>query len=168
MKIRNMVYSFFAALVMATLPLTARAVSEGQVAPQFSLVGADGKPVSLAQYKGKVVYLDFWASWCGPCKESLPFMNELKERYNLKGLAVLAVNIDKSREPAVQMVNKVGAQFTVAFDPEGKVPQAYALPTMPTSYVIGKDGQVKLVHKGFRSGDKEELFSAIEKLLGGK
>ncbi len=168
MRIVYRLWSFLLFALVVTLPATVHAVSEGQVAPSFTLTGANGKTVSLDQYKGKVVYLDFWASWCGPCKESLPFMNELYERYNVKGLAVLAVNVDKSRDPALQMMSKVGAKFAVAFDPEGKVPAAYALPTMPTSFLIGKDGKVNLVHKGFRSDNKAEIFLAVEKLLGGR
>ena len=158
----------FCALCACVAPMAAHAVNEGQAAPGFKLLAASGIPVSLAQYKGKVVYLDFWASWCGPCKESLPFMNELQATLGSRGLVVLAVNIDKRREDAERMIKKVGPKFSVLYDPEGTVPAMYALPTMPSSYIIGKDGVVRTVHRGFRDGESEEIVAQIKKLMGEK
>ena len=121
-----------AVLALATLlSLPAHAIEIGQVAPDFELPGRQGT-VKLSDYKGKTVYLDFWASWCGPCKQSFPWANEMQTRYNGKGLRVVAINLDQKTDDAKTFLNDNTARFDVAFDQPGKIPRTYAIKGMPT------------------------------------
>lgn len=148
---------------------SALAVDVGQPAPTFELAGPAGT-VNLSQYKGKTVYLDFWASWCGPCKQSFPWMNDMQSRYGSKGLQVLAVNLDQKTDDAKAFLTDNPARFEVVFDAAGKVPKAYAIKGMPTSVLIGPDGKVLMVHSGFREEQRAELEGRIQQALnaGGK
>jgi thiol-disulfide isomerase/thioredoxin len=133
-------------------------------APEINLPGMDGE-VDLDNLKGKVVYLDFWASWCKPCVKSFPWMNEIKRSYADQGFEVLAVNLDKDRKLADEFLNKMDVNFMVAFDESGESAAAYKLTGMPSSYLIGRDGKVYASHIGFREKDKKQLDQAIKKLL---
>ena len=146
---------------------SAYGVSEGQSAPGFVLPDEAGNQTTLSELKGNVVYLDFWASWCGPCKHSLPFMNEIQAKFADRGLVVLAVNLDTDRERATQLMKRVQPQYRVLFDPKGDVAKEYAPPTMPTSYIIDRAGRVQVVHPKFTPEDRAAIVAAIEASLGG-
>lgn len=134
-----------AALALAALLASpAIAVEAGQAAPDFDLPGRLGA-VKLGDFKGKTVYLDFWASWCGPCKQSFPWMNEMQSRYGAKGLRVVGINVDQKTDDAKAFLNDNPARFDVAFDQPGKTPRTYAIKGMPTSVLIGPDGKVLMV-----------------------
>ncbi len=122
--------------------------------------------ISLKELAGKVVYVDFWASWCGPCKQSFPFMNELQKKYASAGLQIVAINVDKSRDDAAIFLNKNPAQFAVAFDSEGTVPAQYNVKGMPSSYLLGRDGKLIYVHRGFKAQDQAEIEAKIRTALG--
>lgn len=130
------------------------------VAPLFSLPGTSGV-VSLDQFRGQLVYLDFWASWCGPCKRSFPFMNAIQRKYADRGLRVVAVNVDQSTDDARQFLRAVPADFTVAFDPLGVTPGLYKIKGMPSSVLIGRDGNILSFHQGFKPADEGKLERAI-------
>lgn len=142
----------------------ARATEAGAVAPQIKLAGVRG-PVDLAAMKGKFVYLDFWASWCGPCRQSFPWMNEMQAKYAAKGLQIVAVNLDAKREDADKFLAEVPAAFSVAFDAQGDTPKRYAIKGMPTSLLIGPDGKVVSVHAGFKADERQALEDAIVRAM---
>ena len=152
-----------AALALA-LP-QAGAATAGTAAPTFALDGRTG-PVKLADYRGKYVYLDFWASWCGPCKHSFPWMDALQKRYGA-GLQVLAVNVDTNRADAEQFLALVPSGFVIAWDPAGAVARQYAIKGMPSSVLIDPAGQVVAVHAGFNDATPArvdaELAAAMNK-----
>ncbi len=133
-------------------------------APEINLPGIDGE-VRLENLKGKVVYLDFWASWCKPCVKSFPWMNAIKQSYADQGFEVLAVNLDKDRKLADKFLKEMEINFKVVFDESGKTAAAYKVKGMPSSYLIGRDGKVYASHIGFRDKDKAQLEQAIKKLL---
>lgn len=137
-----------------------RAAEVGQSAPPFSLPGRDGT-ITLAALHGKVVFLDFWASWCVPCRQSFPWMNQMQARYAARGLHVLAINVDKQRADADAFLVKIPAQFAIAFDAPGDTPRAYGVKGMPTSLLIGADASVLHQHAGFRDDDKGSLEAKI-------
>jgi thiol-disulfide isomerase/thioredoxin len=126
---------------------------------------AAGTPIDLAEWKGKVVYLDFWASWCVPCRQSFPWMNTMHQRYARDGLVVVAVNMDQNRPDADAFLRQYPADFTVRFDPRGQLAQGFKLRGMPTSALLGRDGKVLLVHEGFRSKDVAALEDSIRTAL---
>lgn len=133
-------------------------------APDLNLPTKAGE-MSLKDYKGRVVYLDFWASWCKPCIKSFPWMQTLQETYRDQGLEVIAVNLDKNRDLAEAFLEKVEVGFTVAFDPIGDSAKAYRLKGMPTSYLIDRKGNLVATHIGFRAKDKPKLEQAVQQLL---
>lgn len=136
-------------------------------APDFSLPG-DNKTIKLKDLKGKVVYLDFWASWCDPCRKSFPWMNEMHSRYDSKKFIIVAVSLDTLKADATEFLEKVPANFNIAYDPKGKVAQKYNLKAMPTSYLIDKRGNIVIAHKGYREGDAAKIEEKIRKLINSK
>lgn len=157
-----------AALCAATLAApTASALEAAGPAPEFTLPGLKDS-VSLAALKGKVVYVDFWASWCGPCKQSFPFMNELQSKYRAQGLEVVAINLDAKRTDADAFLVEVPARFTLAFDAKGESAKRFGVKGMPSSYLIGRDGRLLLSHKGFKDDDRKELEASITQALSAK
>ena len=118
-------------------------------------------PVSLAALKGKVVYVDFWASWCAPCKQSFPWMNDMQAKYGARGLQIVAVNVDAKREDADTFLAQVPARFTVGFDATGASPKRFEIKGMPSSVLVGPDGRVVRVHAGFRAEERQAQEDAI-------
>lgn len=136
------------------------ALALGDAAPPLELQGTGG-PVSLAALRGQVVLLDFWASWCPPCRLSLPWMDQVLARHAAAGLSVLAVNLDRQRSAADRFLHEVPTQTRLAYDPTGETPQRFGVRAMPTSFVIGRDGRIRLQHEGFREADREPLETAL-------
>jgi thiol-disulfide isomerase/thioredoxin len=155
-------------LCLSTLVVpTCWALETGAPAPALELPGQKSA-VNLASLKGKVVYVDFWASWCGPCKHSFPFMNDLQAKYGAAGLEVLAVNLDAKKEDADKFLAEVPAQFTLAFDAKGDSAKRFDVKTMPSSVLIGRDGTVVATHKGFKEVDRKDLEARIAQALASK
>ena len=152
------------ALAVASLCATPTWAAEPREAPIFSVAGEAGK-LNLADFKGKVVYLDFWASWCGPCRASFKWLNEAHEKYGTKGLVVIAINVDKEKELATQFLKENPAKFRIGYDPEGSVAQTYQLKGMPSSYMIDRKGQLRVTHAGYRLKDNAALEEEIKGLL---
>lgn len=144
--------------------MSSLSVAVPAAAPNIQLPTIDGE-VNLAELKGKVVYLDFWASWCVPCRASFPWMAEIKDKYGPKGLEVVAVNLDKDRALADAFLEGREINFVIAFDKSGNSAERYDLRGMPGSYLIGRDGSIQATHLGFRDKDKGKLEAAIKSLL---
>ena len=149
-------------LCVLSLPAAVLAASKGQ-APDFRLPGIKSE-VKLAAHRGSVVYVDFWASWCGPCRKSFPWMNEIQEKYGRK-IKVIAINLDQERAEADKFLKQNPPKFTVAFDPDGKTAEAYKVKAMPSSFLIDPNGRILSSHAGFRGQDKEELEKMIDQML---
>jgi thiol-disulfide isomerase/thioredoxin len=152
-------------LVAALGASSAFALEKGAPAPQFDLQGLDGA-VKLAKLQGKVVYVDFWASWCGPCRQSFPWMNEMQAKYGARGLQIVGINVDANSADARQFLAATPARFAIGFDPQGATPRSYGIKGMPSSVLIAPDGKVLLEHSGFRDADRTELESKIQSALG--
>lgn len=129
---------------------------------------ADTAPgtLDLAQYQGKVVYLDFWASWCGPCRRSFPWMNAMQQKYSAQGLVIVSVNVDEKRADADGFLKANPASFPVIFDPEGKLAEQYQLIGMPSSFIIGRDGKVLKAHQGFLDDSPTRYEAELRAALG--
>jgi len=156
-----------AALAVATMMVTgvASAVGVGEAAPPFALATAAGETVALDKLKGRVVYVDFWASWCGPCRRSFPWMSEMQQKYGAAGFTVVGVNVDKRRPDAEKFLQQTPATFTIVYDPAGKTPEAYGVKGMPSSYLVDASGKVVAVESGFRDEQKAEFEARIKTLL---
>jgi thiol-disulfide isomerase/thioredoxin len=158
------------AAVAALLPVPI-ALAADTPPPCALTLSSMGPPVSFDQFRGQVLYVDFWASWCGPCLLSFPFMNEMQHAYGDKGLHVLAINMDEKPADAARFLDQHKATFDVAQGPNGangpngKCAKDFGVATMPTSFLVDRKGAIRLVHKGFRPGDIDELKAKLEELL---
>lgn len=161
---RARIGALLAAMALAPLGHTA-GLDASKAAPAFDLAGQNGQ-VSLRQFQGKLVYLDFWASWCGPCRQSFPWMNEMQAKYGDKGLRIVGVNVDARSDDARSFLQANPARFTVAFDPLGATPRSYGIKGMPSSVLIDASGKVVFAHTGFREADRADLEARIKAALG--
>jgi cytochrome c biogenesis protein CcmG/thiol:disulfide interchange protein DsbE len=164
---KNMRGLLFAGLLSLGFSTTSYALDAGSKAPDFEVPAAQGS-VKLSTNAGSVVYLDFWASWCGPCRQSFPWMNSMQEKYRAQGLKVIGVNLDAKNEDAKKFLAQNQAKFTVAFDTKGLTPKMYGVKGMPTSFLIGRDGKIISQHLGFKEADRESLENQIKAALEAK
>jgi thiol-disulfide isomerase/thioredoxin len=147
------------------VPAVAAAKKVGERAPDFTLRDLAGKPVRLSELRGSVVVVDFWASWCAPCKKELPALEVLQRRYREAGkkVVILTINIDKDRANAEKFLRSAKIKdLSVLLDKEGAVAGQYDLPTMPTSFVIDQKGIVRYVHAGYTGGDEKKVAQQID------
>jgi len=119
----------------------------------------------LQALRGKVVLLDFWASWCASCRVAMPFLSELQARYGADGFVVLGVNVDADRAAAEEVIQEAAPNFPMIFDPSGAMPSRFNVKSMPSSFLIDRDGTVVETHKGFRRTDQEKIEKGIERLI---
>lgn len=119
----------------------------------------------LKDLHGKVVLVDFWASWCSPCLSSFPWMDELQKRHGQKGLVVVAVNLDQDRALADAFLKRTAPQFRIEFDAEGTLAKQFGVQAMPTSFLIDRSGKVRITHRGFRTAQRAEREQQIRQLL---
>lgn len=134
-----------------------------------AVVAADGSPDARfdpARYKGRIVYLDFWASWCPPCLQSFAWMQRLAERHASSAFSIVAVNLDRDRAAATRFLDKVKPGFDIAFDPRGELARGFKVAAMPSSFLLDADGVVVHRHEGFKVADQSDLESRVAALLG--
>ena len=170
LQLASLPFSTMRLAALCTAMLAAPAawpLDTGAPAPELNLPGMT-EAVSLAALKGKVVYVDFWASWCGPCKQSFPWMNDIQARYQGQGLQVVGVNLDAKRDDADKFLAQTPARFTLAFDAKADSAKRFGVKGMPTSVLIGRDGKVLAVHNGFREEERTELEARIAAALAAK
>jgi len=142
-----------------------RALSVGSAMPEIGLRDRAGQPVNAASLLHKVVIVDFWATWCEPCRQELPQLQKLHQKYAAQGLAIVGVSVDEKVDGLDEFLGKFGISFAVVHDPEHKVTSRFAPPRMPSSYVIDRSGIVRYVHAGFRISDVPELEKQVRELL---
>ena len=143
----------------------ARALDVGDQAPAFALLTAQGETVSLEKLRGRVVFVDFWASWCGPCRRSFPWMNEMQQRYGDRDVTIVAINVDKRREDADRFLRQYAAGFTVVYDVAGVTPGAYDVKAMPSSYVVDRGGRIAAIEHGYRDDRGPGLEAKIRSIV---
>lgn len=137
----------------------------GDPAPDFTLPTLDGGTVQLSRHRGEVVYVDFWATWCAPCRKSLPWMEQMHQKYTDVGFTIIGVSMDGKAEVTQKFVQANHINFTIARDPKGKIAEAFGVRGMPSSYLIGRNGQIIYSHEGFRDSDKPRLEQLFKKAL---
>jgi thiol-disulfide isomerase/thioredoxin len=152
-----------AAFLLAVNVTLAAAI--GDAAPAFALPAAPGGTIALEQLRGRVVYVDFWASWCAPCRRSFPWMNEMQQRYGGRGLVIVAINVDTKREDVERFLRQYPAEFTVAYDGNGGTPAAYGVKVMPSSYLVDTRGRIAAIESGFVDERRGSLEARIRALL---
>jgi cytochrome c biogenesis protein CcmG, thiol:disulfide interchange protein DsbE len=143
----------------------AAALEQGAKAPEIGLTDLSGKPVTMASLAGKVVVVDFWATWCAPCKEELPVLNKLYKKYGPSGLVVIGVSVDEKVDNVRAFLKKLPLDFPIVHDAAHAVSGRYKPSKMPSSYIIDRKGIVRHVHGGYRSEDASKIESEIRALL---
>jgi len=163
MKLKNLILgltlSVFAATSLASSGLT------GQAAPDFALKSSSGENLRLSEYRGDVVMINFWATWCGPCRQEMPLLDELYSRYERVGFSLLGVNIDDDPRKAMRMVSELGVSFPVLFDARKEVSKLYEVDAMPVTVLIDREGTIRYVHHGYKPGYEDKYLDQIRSLL---
>ena len=154
-----------AAALAIAVGVAAAAITPSAGAPDFTLPSLDGPNLRLQEQRGRVVMINFWATWCGPCRVEMPHLAKLYEKYRKSGFTVLAVNIDEDPHKAASLARQLGMQFPVLLDTDKKVSRLYDLGTMPSTVLVDRDGRVRYVHRGYRDGYEDTYDKQIRELL---
>lgn len=163
-------YNFFGFICAVTLVLlvvfNVKAGSEmKEPAPNFTLKSNSGKNVKLSELRGQVVLLNFWASWCGPCRTEMPLLGKIHDKYKAMGFTVLGVNVEEDSAPAISIINKTKISIPVLFDKTNSVSKLYNVSAMPSTVIIDRDGNMRYLHEGYKPGDEEKYKEWVKKLL---
>ena len=151
----------------ALFVLPAIAATSSGPAPAFKLSARGGKSVDLAQFKGQVVMINFWATWCGPCRQEMPLLEDIYKKYKPMGFTMLAVNVEPDSKAAEEWLGKLSkpVTFPVAFDVDSKVSKAYKVAGMPSTVFVDRKGNVRVMHKGYKAGDENFYLTQIRSML---
>lgn len=145
--------------------IAAMLFAAGVVATVSGAPSSVAEPLDLARHRGRVVIVDFWASWCKPCRQSIPWLNMMRERYGASGLTIIGVNVDAERRDADRFLRDIPIEFEIVFDPEGTLAKQFEVKGMPSSYVFDRAGRLIETHLGFRNATKDEKEAALKTLL---
>jgi thiol-disulfide isomerase/thioredoxin len=154
-----------AALSASPAGFAVPAAAPVRAAPDFTLTLSDGKKVSLAQLRGQVVMINFWASWCGPCRTEMPLLDAMYKKYKALGFTLVAVNVEPNSKEAQAFLRDVPVSFPIAFDNDSKLTQLFDVQGMPSSVIIDRRGNARVVHKGYRPGDENSYLDNIRALI---
>jgi len=156
---------FRATAIASTAIVSSLVGASSAIAPSFSLPSRSGDSVSLEQLKGQVVMLNFWASWCGPCRQEMPLLDQMHKRYSSLGFTLLGVNVEANTKDAERWLAETPVSFPVLFDKESKVSKLYDVNAMPSTVFIDRKGNVRYLHRGYKPGDESEYLNQIRALL---
>jgi peroxiredoxin len=151
-------------LAIQAVPATA-AELRGHAAPDFALKSLAGSNLRLSELRGEVVLLNFWATWCGPCREEMPLLEQIYQHYHAVGFELLGINIDEDTGKAGSMARTLHVSFPVLFDSSKAVSQQYGVNTMPMTVLVGRDGTVRYLHQGYQRGYEQTYLDEIRGLL---
>ena len=135
------------------------------LAPDFVLKNSSGQNIRLRELRGQVVMINFWATWCGPCREEMPQLEKLYRQYQATGFSVIGINIDDNRDNAVSLSKKLGVSFPILFDKDKQVSKLYKVDAMPSSMLIDRDGKLRYLHRGYKPGYESDYHSEVRALL---
>ena len=137
----------------------------GAPAPQFHLVSNSGKPLSLTDLKGRIVLVNFWASWCGPCRKEMPLLEQLNRQYRSKGVTLVGVDVEPDSAAAIDWLKLTPVSFPILFDVDSKVSKLYQVDGMPNTVILDRQGNVRYVHRGYSTGAENEYLDQIRALI---
>lgn len=154
-----------AGLIALLAPLVASAAEVGKTAPDFTLKSLSGENLKLSEMTGNVVLINFWASWCGPCREEMPLLNALHNKYQPLGFTVLGINVEEDVNGAKGFLENTPVDFPVLLDNSNQVSRQYKVIAMPTTVVLDRDGNMRYLHEGYKSGDEAKYRQMIKTLV---
>jgi thiol-disulfide isomerase/thioredoxin len=152
-------------VVAALLAVPATAVAPAGPAPQFKLASMGGKEINLAQFKGQVVMINFWASWCGPCRDEMPILEKLHAKYKPMGFTMIGVNVEPDSKLAADWLKATPVTFPILFDTKSEVSKLYSVASMPSTVIVDRKGNVRWSHRGYKAGDENEYLDQIRALV---
>jgi peroxiredoxin len=157
---------FFKRCALAAIAISATAfAADSGPAPEFTLTALSGQPGGLSQYKGQVVMVNFWATWCGPCQQEMPLLDQMYKKYKPAGFTLIGVNVDKEAPAVKELLARKPVSFPVLLDPANAVSKAYHVDEMPSSVIIDRKGEIRYVHRGYKPGDENEYQDRIRQLI---
>ena len=165
MKTTTRLLVLTALTAVTTLSAAAATLQTGAAAPAFQLNSNTGKPLALADFRGQIVLLNFWASWCGPCRQEMPILEQLNRQYHGKGVTLLGVNVEPDSAAAVQWLKATPVTFPILFDTDSKVSSLYEVAGMPNTVIIDRKGQVRYIHRGYSAGAENDYLNQIRALI---
>ena len=148
-----------------SLVTAATAAAASGPAPAFQLDAVTGEATNLSQFKGQVVMLNFWATWCGPCQQEMPLLEQMYKKYKPAGFTLVGVNVDKEAPPVRALLAKRPVSFPVLLDPASQVSKAYHIDEMPSTVLIDRKGNIRYLHRGYKPGDENEYQDRIRQLI---
>jgi peroxiredoxin len=148
---------------LLALQVTAGVISGS--APDFTLKSASGENLKLSEYRGEVVLINFWASWCGPCRQEMPLLDELHQRYKSLGFTVLGVNVEEDSTQARKLLQDLPVSFPVLFDNQSNVSRQYDVVAMPSTVLIDRSGKLRYLHKGYQPGLEDTYLEQVRELI---
>ncbi len=157
------VFSILISVAIFSFPALAGEISG--VAPNFTLQARNGSEVSLADLRGDVVMINFWATWCGPCREEMPHLEALHQRYSDLGFTLLGVNVEEDSRLSDQFLAETPVTFDILFDPENGVSELYDVVAMPSTVLVDREGNMRFIHHGYKAGYENEYQSQVRALL---
>jgi peroxiredoxin len=153
------------AMALVLMAGTAFAADAGGPAPSFTLAALTGQQAALSQYKGQVIMVNFWATWCGPCQQEMPLLDQMYKKYKPAGFTLIGVNVDKEGPAVKDLMARKPVSFPVLLDPANQVSKAYHVDEMPSSVLIDRKGEIRYIHRGYRPGDENEYQDRIRQLI---
>ncbi|HEY0799400.1 MAG TPA: TlpA disulfide reductase family protein [Steroidobacteraceae bacterium] len=152
------------AIIVASTAFAAGGDASGP-APPFTLATLGGPPSGLSAYKGQVVMVNFWATWCGPCQQEMPLLDQMYKKYKPAGFTLIGVNVDKEAPAVKELLARKPVSFPVLLDPANQVSKAYHVDEMPSSVIIDRKGQIRYLHRGYKPGDENDYQDRIRQLI---
>lgn len=158
--------SLVAAVLLLAMSQPALAAKKmGGAAPDFTLQSNQGSNIRLSELKGSVVLLNFWASWCGPCRKEMPLLEDIQKKYSALGFTILGVNVDKDSRLANKILDDITVTFPVLYDPKGDVSKQYDVDAMPTTVIVDRNGNMRFLHRGYKPGYEDDYIAQIKQLI---
>lgn len=159
------VINLFAVVALMAVALVGHTKEMSEPAPDFTLKGQQGENLRLEDFRGQVVMLNFWASWCGPCRQEMPVMDEIQSKYKDLGFTVLAVSVDKNPAEANRFLEAVPVDFPILYDTESSVSELYGIDAMPSTVMIDRNGNARFLHRGYKPGYEDKYVQQIRQLI---
>lgn len=159
--------SFFHLLLLGLLVCSTqiKALELGQVAPDFTLKNLQGTNLNLTEQRGQIIVVNFWASWCGPCRKEMPVLQSLHDKYNDLGVSVWGVNVEQENQAGRDFLRGLDLTFPIFFDASNNISASYQVEAMPTTVIVDRNGKVRYVFQGFKAGYEKKYAKAIKKLI---
>lgn len=152
-------------IALATLVFAGNALAERVPAPDFTLKSRTGENIKLSELRGQIVMVNFWASWCGPCRIEMPLLEDLYQEYQDYGFELLGINVDENTADAERLLARIPVTFPILLDPQSSVSKAWQVDAMPTTVLIDRDGMVRYLHRGYRSGEEKIYAERLRALV---